>query len=102
MASTLLLVVLMNASTLIPAGPGSAGPYQAAVMLGFSLIGTGSMEAGSVAYHNAAAFSILIWIGQALPSILIGGLLFFRSGFTVQLLRTAEREAAEAMMPPDN
>ena len=101
-ASTILLVVLMNASTLIPAGPGSAGPYQAAVMLGFSLIGTGSMEAGSVAYHNAAAFSILIWIGQALPSIIIGGLLFFRSGFTVQLLRTAEREAAEAMMPADN
>jgi len=101
-ASILLLVVLMNASTLIPAGPGSAGPYQAAIMLGFSLIGAGSMEAGSVAYHNAAAFSILIWIGQALPSILIGGILFVRSGLTIQLLRTAEREAAEAMMPPDN
>ncbi len=101
-ASTLLLVVLMNASTLIPAGPGSAGPYQAAIMLGFSLIGAGSMEAGSIAYHNAAAFSILIWIGQALPSILIGGILFIRSGLTVQLLRTAEREAADAMMPPDN
>ena len=100
-ASTLLLIVLVNASTLIPAGPGSAGPYQAAVMLAFTLMGAGSMEAGSVAYHNAAAFSILLWIGQALPSVVVGGILFFRSGLTVQILRTAEREAAEAMMPSD-
>ncbi len=101
-ASTLLLVVLVNASTLIPAGPGSAGPYQAAVMLAFTLIGASSMEAGSAAYHNAAGFSILLWIGQALPSVIVGGVLFFRSGLTMQILRTAEREAAEVMMPPDN
>jgi len=101
-ASTLLLVVLVNASTLIPAGPGSAGPYQAAVMLAFTLIGAEAMEAGSVAYHNAAGFSILLWIGQALPSVIVGGVLFFRSGLTLQLLRSAEREAAEVMMPPDN
>lgn len=101
-ASTLLLVVLVNASTLIPAGPGSAGPYQAAVMLAFTLIGAEAMEAGSVAYHNAAGFSILLWIGQALPSVIVGGVLFFRSGLTLHLLRSAEREAVEVMMPPDN
>lgn len=101
-SSTLLLVILVNASTLIPAGPGSAGPYQAAVILGFTLLGTGASAAGSVAYHNAAAFSIVYWVGHAIPSLLIGGILFFRSGFTLRLLRSAERQAADLMIHPDN
>ena len=100
-ASIMLLVVLINAATLIPAGPGSAGPYQASVMLGFTMLGTGASVAGSEAYHIAAAFSIVFWVGQAIPSILSGGYLFFRSGFTLNLLKSAEREAADRMIHPD-
>ncbi|MFO7769517.1 MAG: lysylphosphatidylglycerol synthase transmembrane domain-containing protein [bacterium] len=101
-ASTLLLVILVNASTLIPAGPGSAGPYQAAVVLSFALLGTGAASAGTEAYHNAAAFSIVYWLGHAIPALAVGGLLFFRSGLTLQLLRSAEREATDRVIPKDN
>lgn|GEM_PF-1983439 len=101
-ASSLLLVILVNASTLIPAGPGSAGPYQAAVILAFTLLGTGAGIAGSEAYHNAAAFSIVYWIGHAAPSLLVGGVVFYRSGLGFQALRAAEREAAERMMPEES
>lgn len=99
--STLLIVVLMNASSIIPAGPGGAGPYQASVVLAFILLGTGATEPGSIAYHNAAGFSIVYWIGQALPSILVGGAIFFRSGLTTRMLMSAERIAADRMMLPD-
>ena len=101
-ASTMLLVILVNASTLIPAGPGSAGPYQAAVLLSFGLLGTGATVAGTEAYHNAAAFSIVYWVGHAVPSLVVGGFLFFRSDLTLQLLRSAEREATERVIPQDN
>ncbi len=101
-ASLMLLVVLINASTLIPAAPGGAGPYQASVMLGFSMLGTGAAVAGSEAYHIAAAFSIVFWVGQAIPSLLTGGFLFFRSDLTLNMLRSAEREAAERMIHGDN
>jgi uncharacterized protein (TIRG00374 family) len=100
-ASSLLLVILVNASTLIPAGPGSAGPYQAAVILGFSMLGTGAGVAGSEAYHNAAAFSIVYWIGHAVPSLVVGGAIFYRSGLGLQVLRRAERLAAERLMPEE-
>ncbi len=101
-ASTLLLVILVNASTLIPAGPGSAGPYQAAVVLSFVLLGTGAAEAGTEAYHHAAAFSIVYWLGHAVPALAVGGFLFFRSGLTLQLLRSAERQATDRVIPMDN
>jgi uncharacterized membrane protein YbhN (UPF0104 family) len=100
-ASSLLLVILVNASTLIPAGPGSAGPYQAAVMLAFTLLGTGAGAPGSEAYHNAAAFSIVYWIGHAAPALVVGGAVFLGSGLGFKTLRRAEREAAVRLMPEE-
>jgi uncharacterized protein (TIRG00374 family) len=102
LAASLLIVILVNASTLIPAGPGSAGPFQAAVVLSFTLLGTGAGVAGSEAYHNAAAFSIVYWVGNAIPSLLVGGILFLRSGLTMSVLRSADRQAADRMLHGDN
>jgi len=68
---------IIGITSFIPSAPGAIGPYQAACILAIMAFAAQPLLPNSLAYTQAVGFSLILWLRQVVPMIIIGSSLFF-------------------------